>query len=179
MCTSTIVSRESLRVSVVGVRSHLPSSTYVARIHGHEPTHAPAHDRCISFALWARPLSLDRGEAERSSAEPLGTGDCRLCFEEHALSAAAGIFCNLRLPSDFQIGSAADRPGRRFFRTSHDRPAARCFSRDTLRRSISREPPPARCPVSLRRDRFDRRASLRVDGYYCIVSAFPRGRLSG
>lgn len=67
-----------------------------------------AHDRCISFALWARLLSLDRGEAERSSAEPLGTGDCRLCFEEHALSAAAaGIFCNLRLPSDFQIGSAA------------------------------------------------------------------------
>lgn len=114
------------------VRAHMHARTPV---HTHTSSRQTrVHDRCISFALWARPLSLDRGEAERSSAEPLGTGDCRLCFEEHALStaaaaAAAGIFCNLRLPSDFQIGSAA---GRRFFRTSV-RP---CFSRDTFRRII-------------------------------------------
>lgn len=134
-----------------------------------------AHDRCISFALWARPLSLDRREAERSSAEPLGTGDCRLCLEEHALSAAAaaaaaGIFCNLRLPSDFQIGSAAGRPVGDFFaRRTPPSPSVRpCSSAYAFRRSIlaSRD---AGGTVAWCRYDDDRLARGRPDRYYRAV----------
>lgn len=74
------------------------------------------------MALWARPLSLERREAERSSAEPLGTGDCRLCFEEHALSAAAGMFSQQPAITRaiFRSVAAADRTAI-FSHVTHDR----------------------------------------------------------
>lgn len=76
------------------------------------------YDEAVRFLRAVGAAALAR-EAERSSAEPLGTGDCRLCFEEHALSGPPPVYVrslrNLRLPSDFQIGSAADRPDGDFF----------------------------------------------------------------
>lgn len=107
-----IVSRVSLSLSLFVSSMHAAARSDV-HIHTHIHTRRQTRrERCVSFALWARPLSLDRREAERSFAKPLGTGDCRLCFEEHALSDrrryVLSATCDYR--SDFQIGSAADRP---------------------------------------------------------------------
>lgn len=90
-------------------------------------TQRAAHNRCISFVRWARPLSLDRPrEAERSSAVPLGTGDCRLRSEQRAYTLLDWhrhrcVLRNLRLPGDFPIGSTDPTFVGDFF-VSHARP---------------------------------------------------------
>lgn len=166
---------KSLRVFVALPRpAHTRMQVHIyTRVHTWTRVHT--YDEAVRFLRAVGAAALAR-EAERSSAEPLGTGDCRLCFEEHALSGPPPVYVpslrNLRLPSDFQIGSAADRPDGDFF-ARHTRSVRRCCSRDTgfgeASLASSRRPLCPPCPLPpvppLLRP---------IREYCCVVSEDPR-----